>query len=87
MKQTKQQRIEELETKISNMYSVYDYNSMVEKKNRIISALESDLRHSEMCTTATQIQLATYKGMVDIYERITDTKETITENRIDFNTN
>ena len=72
---TKQQQIEELQEevtllnkKIDNMYSVDEYNRMKEK-------LISNHEDTNMCLQATQIQLATYKGMVDIFERFTDTKE------------
>ena len=75
MSKTKQQQIEELQEEITslrwridNMYSVDEYKKMKD-------ALISDHKHTEMCLQATQIQLATYKGMVDIFERFTDTKE------------
>lgn len=50
------------------MYSVDEYKKMKD-------ALISDHKHTEISLQATQIQLATYKGMVDIFERFTDTKE------------
>ena len=75
MAKTKQQQIEKLQEevtllnkKIDNMYSVDEYNRMKEK-------LISNHEDTNMCLQATQIQLATYKGMVDIFERFTDTKE------------
>lgn len=75
MRQTKQQRIKQLENDIKNMYSSYEVTRLTREKDDEIKDLQSRLKHSEMCTQATQIQLATYKGMVDVYERITDTKE------------
>lgn len=75
MAKTKQQQIDELQEEITslrwrigNMYSVDEYKKM---KDTLIS----DHKHTEMCLQATQIQLATYKGMVDVFERFTDTQE------------
>lgn len=40
-----------------------------------------DYKQIKLCLDYTQIQLATYKGMVDIFERFTDTKEIHLDNQ------
>lgn len=73
--------IDELNAKIDNMYTISEYNEMRDKLKKEIDAKQSDYNHIKMCLDATQIQLATYKGMVDIFERFTDTKEFYHDNQ------
>lgn len=73
--------IDELNAKIDNMYTISEYNEMRDKLKKEIEEKQYDNNHIKMCLDATQIQLATYKGMVDIFERFTDTKEFYHDNQ------
>ena len=75
MKKTKQMQIGELNKKIEDMYSTYEVNEIKNKLNTELSESRQSHNHTQMCLQATQIQLATYRGMVDIFERFTDMKE------------
>lgn len=43
MRPTKQQRIEQLEAQIKSMYSAYDYNNMVKRKDDEINSLKEEV--------------------------------------------
>jgi len=73
-KENKQLRKEKIELENSKNYYYELWKEEKEKNDRTIRR-NNDYNQLEIHSKSIEIELARYRGMVDVYERITDTKE------------